>query len=128
MKNLTKTTLSILFVVSIIFPAIAMASGQHTVVGTIKNYRVIEYQSGTAILMIEMSETSNTYGTVPACSTNDTRFVIALDSPMIDQVTSIVMTAHISRLTVALKSPLLDERQQCHGQTQRLAHINVKEL
>lgn len=128
MKNLTKTILSALFLFTMIAPAIALASGQHTVVGKVKHYKVTEYQNGDAYLIIDMDADSANYGTLPACATKNNRFALALDSAMIDQVTSIVMTAHISGLNLALKSPLPEEGQQCLEETQRLALINVKPL
>ncbi len=128
MKILSKSIISLCLISGLILPGVSLASDQHTMVGFIKNYKVMEYDSGAAYLMIDMENDSSSAGTVPACSTRDTRFSISLDSKMIDHVTSIVMTAHISKLKVVLKSPFPGETIQCHGQTQRLALINVKEI
>lgn len=104
------------------------ANERFIVSGTIKFYRIAEYESGVKTLLVSFEDEASVRGPRPACSNSDTIFNLSLNSGIADQVMSIVMTAHISRLKVTAYSPLSSEASQCLGNKSRLAMLTVNQL
>jgi len=117
----TKTIFAVALLCVVSIPTAALANDLNKVASTVKQYRVVETNNGGGNLIVWLEKTANTSGTLAACASDDSVFIIDLESAIAEPVLSIVMTAHMSRSNVEVVGA-----QDCIGSTQRLARITMK--